>query len=146
MALLQSWTFKSMLALPSAVLLTFGVLAAMLLCYRFEAIRPTEKFELGVIAATVGIALAYSLNFALGLFGITLPLIHTAGFWGILISLVVTGIAAMNLVMDFDFIAKGAEKRAPKYMEWYGAFALLVTLVWQYLEILRLAAILSSDE
>ncbi len=123
-----------------AVFLTFGTLGALLLAYRSGMIRATENFKLGVVAATGGIALMYVASFILGFFGVNIPLINSSGTWGILFSLFVVVIAALNLVLDFDFIEQGAARRAPKYMEWYGAFGLLVTLVWLYLEILRLLA------
>lgn len=121
-----------------AVMLTFGTLAAMLLAYRSGLIKATGKFKAGVIAATGGICLVYIASIVLGLFGIQIPLIHEGGTVGILFSLFVVVIAAMNLVLDFDFIETGASANAPKHMEWYGAFALLVTLVWLYIEFLRL--------
>ena len=123
-----------------AVFLTFGTLGALLMAYRSGMIRATENFKLGVVAATGGIGLVYLLSFVLGFVGINVPLIHSSGTFGILFSVFVVVIAALNLVLDFDFIEQGAERRAPKYMEWYGAFGLLVTLVWLYLEILRLLA------
>ncbi len=121
-----------------AVGLTFGVVIAMFLLYQFGIIKPTEQFKSIVITATAGIALFYALSIILRLFGIQMPLIHDSGTWGIVFSLVVVGIAAMNLILDFDLIEQGAKRGAPKYMEWYGAFALMVTIVWLYLEILRL--------
>lgn len=124
----------------NAVALTFGVLAALLLAYRSGLIRPSENMKLGIAAATGGVALVYLVSMGLGLFGKSMPYIHDSGPIGIGFSLVVIGIAAMNLVLDFDFIERGAEVGAPKHMEWYGAFGLLVTLVWLYLEILRLLA------
>ena len=127
-----------------AVFLTFGTLGALLAAYRSGVIRATENFKLGVVAATGGIALLYVLSFILGIFGIGIPLIHSSGTFGILFSVFVVVIAALNLVLDFDFIEQGAERRAPKHMEWYGAFGLLVTLVWLYFEILRLLAKLQS--
>jgi len=127
-----------------AVFLTFGTLGALLAAYRSGVIRATENFKLGVVAATGGIALLYFLSFVLGFFGMSVPLIHSSGTFGILFSVFVVVIAALNLVLDFDFIEQGAERRAPKHMEWYGAFGLLVTLVWLYLEILRLLAKLQS--
>jgi uncharacterized YccA/Bax inhibitor family protein len=130
----------------NAVALTFGVLAALLLAYRSGLIRASENFKLGVAAATGGIALVYLISMGLGFFGKTIPYIHDSGPIGIGFSLVVVGIAAMNLVLDFDFIERGAEAGAPKYMEWYGAFGLLVTLVWLYLEILRLLAKLQGKD
>jgi uncharacterized YccA/Bax inhibitor family protein len=123
-----------------AVGLTFGVLACMLLAYKSGLIRATEKFKLGVIAATGGIVLLYVASFVLGFFGVQIPGIFGNGPVGILFSLVVVGIAALNLVLDFDAIERGVAGGAPKFMEWFGAFALLVTLVWLYLEILRLLA------
>ncbi len=127
-----------------AVFLTFGTLGALLAAYRSGLIRATENFKLGVVAATGGIAILYGLSFILGFFGMSVPLIHSSGTFGILFSVFVVVIAALNLVLDFDFIEQGAERRAPKYMEWYGAFGLLVTLVWLYLEILHLLAKLQS--
>lgn len=127
-----------------AVFLTFGTLGALLVAYRSGLIKATENFKLGVVAATGGIALLYMLSFVLSFFGVSVPLIHSSGTWGILFSLFVVVIAALNLVLDFDFIETGAERGAPKYMEWYGAFGLLVTLVWLYLEILRLLAKLQN--
>ncbi len=127
-----------------AVFLTFGTLGALLLAYRSGLIRATENFKLGVFAATGGIMFVYLISFVMSLFGASIPLIHSSGTFGILFSLFVVGIAALNLVLDFDFIESGAERGAPKYMEWYGAFGLLVTLVWLYLEILRLLAKLQN--
>jgi len=121
-----------------AVGLTLGTLACMLFAYRFGLIRVTEKFKMGVAAATGGIALLYVVDIVLMYFGHPVTMIHEGGVFGIGFSLVVVGIAALNLVMDFDFIAQGVSLRSPRYMEWYGAFGLVVTLVWLYLEILRL--------
>jgi len=121
-----------------AVMLTFGTLFAMLMAYRSGLIKPTQRFRAGVVAATGGIALVYLLSIALRFFNIEIPLIHESGLIGIGFSLFVIVIAALNLVLDFDFIETGVEQRAPKYMEWYGGFALLVTLVWLYIEFLRL--------
>jgi len=121
-----------------AVGLTFGTLAALLLAYKSGVIKATENFKLGVVAATGGIALLYLVSFGMSFFGKSIPFIHEGGTVGILFSLFVVVIAALNLVLDFDFIERGAEVGAPKYMEWYGAFGLTVTLVWLYLEILRL--------
>ena len=129
-----------------AVFLTFGTLGALLMAYRSGVVKATENFKLGVVAATGGIALLYFLSFILGFFGVSVPLIHSSGTFGILFSLFVVVIAALNLVLDFDFIEKGVERGAPKHMEWYGAFGLLVTLVWLYLEILHLLAKLQSRE
>jgi uncharacterized YccA/Bax inhibitor family protein len=124
----------------NAVFLTFATLGALLAAYRSGLIQATENFKLGIVAATGGICLVYVASFILGFFGIRMPFIHESGLMGIGFSLVVVTIAALNLVLDFDFIEAGAEHGAPKYMEWYGAFGLLVTLVWLYLEMLRLLA------
>ncbi|MEM7009483.1 MAG: Bax inhibitor-1/YccA family protein, partial [Thermodesulfobacteriota bacterium] len=121
-----------------AVSLTFGTLFAMLVTYRLGLIKVTEKFRMGVVAATGAIFVVYLLSFVLGFFSINVPFIHSGGTIGILFSLFVVVIAALNLVLDFDFIEKGAEHGAPKYMEWYGAFGLIITLVWLYIEFLRL--------
>jgi uncharacterized YccA/Bax inhibitor family protein len=123
-----------------AVMLTFGTLFALLMAYRSGLIKATENFKLGVVAATGGIALVYLATIVLGFFNINIPLIHESGIVGIGFSLFVIVIAALNLVLDFDFIETGVEQGAPKYMEWYGAFGLMVTLVWLYLEFLRLLA------
>jgi len=123
-----------------AVLLTFGTLAALLGAYQTGLIRASEPFKRGVIAATGGIAIAYFISFILGFFHIQVPFINGSGALGIAFSVVVVIVAALNLVIDFDFIEQGAKVGAPKYMEWYASFSLLVTLVWLYLEILRLLA------
>ena len=124
----------------SAVTLTFGTLFALLIAYRIGLIRATEKFTLGVVAATGGIAFFYLLTMVLGFFGIQFNSIYGTGMVGVVFSLFVVVVAALNLVLDFAFIENGAAAGAPKYMEWYGGFSLLVTLVWLYLEILRLLA------
>ena len=129
-----------------AVGLTFGTLAALLVAYTSRLIKVTENFKLGVFAATGGLALFYLVTMVLGLFHIHIPGIFGNGLVGIAFSGVVIVIAALNLVMDFDFIERGAEQGAPKYMEWYGAFGLLVTLVWLYLEMLRLLSKLRSRD
>ncbi|PJJ98188.1 hypothetical protein CO615_09235 [Lysobacteraceae bacterium NML75-0749] len=130
----------------NAVLLTFGTLFALLFAYRSGLIRATENFKLGVVAATGGIALIYLATIVLGFFNINIPYIHESGLIGIGFSLFVVVIAALNLVLDFDFIETGVEQGAPKYMEWYGAFGLMVTLVWLYVEFLRLLAKLQSRD
>ena len=127
-----------------AVGLTFGVLLVMLVAYRSGAVRATENFKLGVFAATGGIAVFYLVQFVLGFFGIRFVAVNSAGAIGIGFSVFVVIIAALNLVIDFDFIESGARVGAPKYMEWYGAFALMVTLIWLYFEILRLLSKLRS--
>ena len=127
-----------------AVFLTFGTLGALLLAYMSGLIKATENFKLGVAAATGGIAIMYLINMVMGFFGSGLSIIQSSSTMGILLSGFIVIIAALNLVLDFDFIEEGAEMGAPKYMEWYGAFGLLVTLIWLYLEILRLLAKLQS--
>lgn len=127
-----------------AVGLTFGTLFFLLMAYRSGAIRATENFKLGVVSATGGIFLIYMITWILGLFGMNVPYIHSNGLVGIAFSLFVVIVAALNLVLDFDFIESGVEKGAPKYMEWYAAFGLMVTLVWLYIEILRLLTKLRS--
>ena len=127
-----------------AIGLTFGILASLLFCYKSGIIKPTENFRLMIFSATMGIALLYLVSFIMSFFGSGIGFIHSNGLFGIGFSLFVVGIAALNLVLDFDFIEEGAEKGAPKYMEWYGAFGLLVTLIWLYLEILRLLSKLNS--
>ena len=123
-----------------AVGLTFGVFMAMLIVYRLGLVRATEKFRLGVVAATGGIAIMYLLSFVLGFFGVQMNFLRDSSPLSIGISVVIVVVAALNLVLDFDFIERGAASGAPKYMEWFGAFGLLVTLVWLYMEILRLLA------
>lgn len=122
-----------------AVSLTFGTLVVMLLAYRSGLIKVTDKLRLGIVAATGGIMVFYLIQFVLGLFGFhAFGAVNGSGTIGIVFSLVVVGVAALNLVLDFDLIENGARWNAPKYMEWYSGFALLVTLVWLYLEMLRL--------
>lgn len=118
--------------------LTFGTLFCLLIAYSSRVIRVSDKFRLGVVAATGGIALVYLVSMILGFFGRGIPYIHESGPIGIGFSLLVVGIAAMNLVLDFDFIESAASKGSPKYMEWYAGFSLMVTLIWLYIEFLRL--------
>jgi len=120
--------------------LTFATLAAMLLAYRSGLIKATEKFKLGVVAATGAIALYYLVGLGLSFFGITTPFLQGNSTASIVVSGIIVVVAALNLILDFDFIESGAAGGAPKYMEWYGAFGLMVTLIWLYLEILRLLA------
>jgi len=127
-----------------AVSLTFGVFFIMLLLYRSGTIRATEKFRTVIFAATGGIALVYLVSFIAGMFGANLGFMYGNGLVGIGFSLFVVVIAALNLILDFDMITRGANAMAPKYMEWYGAFGLMVTLIWLYLEMLRLLSKLSS--
>jgi len=137
-----SWVFEAKYPgiVVQAVFLTFGTLASLLLAYMSGLIKATENFKLGVVAATGGIAILYLISWVMSFFGNGLSVIHSSSTYGILFSGFVVVIAALNLVLDFDFIEEGAEMGAPKYMEWYGAFGLLVTLIWLYLEILRLLA------
>lgn len=121
-----------------AIIGTMGVFLAMLALYRFEIIKVTERFKSVVFGATLGIAILYGVSFLLSFFGINIPFIHQSGWIGIGFSVFVVGIAALNLAIDFDFIEAQIERGANKNMEWYAAFGLLVTLVWLYLEILRL--------
>lgn len=123
-----------------AVLLTIGVLLSLLLAYKSGFIKVTQNFRLGVVAATGAIFVVYLISFVGSFFGFNIPHLHESTPLGIIISIVIVIIAALNLVLDFDYIENASEKRVPKYFEWYGAFGLLVTLVWLYLEILRLLA------
>lgn len=123
-----------------AVGLTFGTMFVLLFLYRSRIIKVTQKFRLGVIAATGGIMVFYLVQMVLGFFGVHFLALNGSGALGIGISLFICAIAALNLVLDFDFIERGVNYGAPKYMEWYGAFGLMITLVWLYLEILRLLA------
>ena len=130
-----------------AIGLTFGTLASLLVCYKTGIIKPTENFRLMIVSATAGIALLYLVNILMTAFGggSGIGFIHSNGLMGIGFSLFVVGIAALNLVLDFDFIEQGSENGLPKHMEWFGAFSLMVTLVWLYLEILRLLAKIRSN-
>ena len=121
-----------------AVGLTFGVAIAMFLLYNFRIIKVTEKFRSIVFSATLGIGIFYLISMVMRMFGVDMPFMYDSSLLGIGISLFVVGIAAMNLIMDFDMIEQGAEAGAPKFMEWYGAFGLLVTIVWLYIEMVRL--------
>jgi uncharacterized YccA/Bax inhibitor family protein len=121
-----------------AVGLTFAVMAVMLVAYRAGWIRATERFRAIVVGATGAIAVVYVVSLVLGFFHVNVPILNDATPLGIGVSLVIVGVAALNLVLDFDLIEQGVARGVPRYMEWYGAFALLVTLVWLYLEILRL--------
>lgn len=121
-----------------ACCLTFGTLFVMLICYQTGVIRVTAKLRAGIVAATGAIFLLYLVSFALSFFNIAIPYIHSGHPIGIAFSLFVVGLAAFNLLLDFDLVDRLVAERAPKAMEWYAAFALMVTLVWLYLEILRL--------
>lgn len=127
-----------------ALTLTAMTAGTMLAVYRFGWIKPTEKFRSFVVIATFSIFAIYMIDFILGFFGKGVPLSTSNGTFGIIFSLVVVGIAALNLILDFGRIEEGVQNGAPKFMEWYGAFALMVTLIWLYLEMLRLLAKLQS--
>ena len=127
-----------------AIALTVGTLLMLLLLYKSGIIKATENFKLGVFAATGGVLFIYVITFVLSFFGTTIPYIHGNGMIGIGFSFVVVIIAALNLVLDFDFIENATKNKVPKYMEWYGAFGLMVTLIWLYIEILRLLAKIRS--
>jgi len=127
-----------------AVSLTFGTLIVLLLAYRSALIPVTQKFRLGVVAATGGVMVFYLVQMVLGFFGVHFSSVNNSSPLGIGFSLVVVVIASLNLVLDFDFIESGVRMGAPKYMEWYAAFGLMVTLIWLYLEILRLLSKLRS--
>jgi uncharacterized YccA/Bax inhibitor family protein len=129
-----------------AVALTFGTCLVLLLAYKSGLIRATARFKMGVVAATGGIMLFYVVTMVLGFFKIQMPLMYGNSWASIGFSLFVVIIAALNLVLDFDFIEQGSARGLPKYMEWYGAFALMVTLIWLYLEMLRLLAKISSRD
>lgn len=126
-----------------AVGLTMAVFFLMLLAYRSGTIRATGKFKVMVFAATGAIALTYFISFVLSFFGLSLGFIHSSGTFGIIFSLIVVGVAALNIIIDLDFIDRASASGSPKYMEWYGAFGLMVTLIWLYIEILKLLAKLS---
>lgn len=127
-----------------AVLLTIGTLFTMLFLYRSGRIRATPRFRRGVMMATGAVFFAYMISWIMSLLGMSAGFMHSAGPLGIVINLVIIVIAAMNLIMDFDFIEKGSQMGAPKYMEWYGAFGLMVTLIWLYIEFLRLLSRISG--
>jgi uncharacterized YccA/Bax inhibitor family protein len=129
-----------------AVSLTLMVFFMMLFIYKSNIIPVTNKLRTGIVMATGSIFLVYMLSWILGMFGINIPFLHEGGTVGIIISLVIIGVAALNLLLDFDMFEKGEEYGAPSYMEWFAGMALLITLVWIYIEILRLLAILSSSD
>lgn len=129
-----------------AVLLTLGTTGGMFLLYHFGIIRATNTFKKVIISATMGIAFFYLIAMVLRMFGVEMPYLHDNSMIGIGISLFIVAIAALNLILDFDMIEQGAAAGAPKYFEWYSAFGLLVTLVWLYLEILRLLSKLASRD
>lgn len=129
----------------NAVMLTVATLFMMLFIYKSGIIKVTNKLRTGVMMATGAVALVYVLSWVLGMFGIQVPFLHEGGTLGIVISAVIIGVAALNLLLDFDNFEKGEQYGAPKYMEWFSAMGLLITLVWLYIEFLRLLSILSSD-
>jgi len=128
-----------------AVMLTFGTLIMMLLIHRSGLVPVTEKFRMGVFMATGAIMLSYVASWIMSMFGMNMPYLHDGGMIGIGISVVIIGVAALNLLLDFDNFEKGEEAGAPKYMEWLFAMGLLVTLVWLYIEFLRLLSKLNRD-
>jgi uncharacterized YccA/Bax inhibitor family protein len=121
-----------------AILGTMGVILGMLLIYKLRIIKVTENFKIMVGAATAGVAFIYVINIVMRMFGTSIPFVHEGSTMGIVFSLFVIGVAAFNLAVDFDFIEKCEEQKAPGYMEWYGAFGLMLTIVWLYIEMLRL--------
>jgi uncharacterized YccA/Bax inhibitor family protein len=127
-----------------AVGLTFGAVISMYLLYRFGIIKATEKFKAIIFTATAGIAVFYLIAMVLRMFGVDIAFLHQGSMIGIIFSVIVVGVAALNLILDFDSIENGVAMGAPKYMEWYGAFGLMVTIVWLYIEILRLLSKLNS--
>lgn len=127
-----------------AVGLTFGTMFALLAAYKAGFIKVTERFRSSIIAATGGVFVFYMVSMVLGFFGFNVGIISSNSLLGIGFSLIVVGIAAFNLVLDFDFIERATRSGAPKYMEWYAAFGLMVTLIWLYMEILRLLSKLRS--
>jgi len=129
-----------------AVALTFGTMLVMLIGYRTGIIKVTKKLRAGIIAATGAVALVYFISIIFSFFGVSNLIIHSNGALGIGISLVIVAVAAFNLVLDFDFIAKGSQAGLPKYMEWYAAFGLILTLVWLYIEMLRLLSKFASRD
>ena len=137
---------KAPFIIMNAVGLTLACAVAMYLLHSFKIIQATQKFKAIVMTATAGIGIFYLLTWVLSFFGVSLPFLHEGSLMGIGFSLFVVAIAALNLILDFDMIEQGAALGAPKYMEWYGAFGLLVTIVWLYLEMLRLLSKLSSRD
>jgi uncharacterized YccA/Bax inhibitor family protein len=128
----------------NAMILTFSCLGLMLGLYRFRVVRVTDRFRSVVMAATLAVCFTYVIDLALSFFGHSIPMIHQTGVYGIIFSLVVIGIAAMNLLLDFDMVERATAQHAPKYMEWYAGFAILVTIVWLYIEMLRLLTKISK--
>jgi uncharacterized YccA/Bax inhibitor family protein len=129
-----------------AVGLTFGVAISMFILYNFRIIKATERFKSIIFTATLGVGIFYLLTMVLNLFGVNVSFMYDSSLLSIGISLFVVAIAALNLILDFDMIEQGAERGAPKFMEWYGAFGLMVTIVWLYIEMLKLLSKLSSRD
>jgi len=129
---------------PNAILLTFAILGLMLVLFTSRTIRVTAGLRTGIIAATMAVAVVYLVDIVLHIFGIQVPFIHDTGPLGIGISLVIVGIAAFNFLLDFDAIEQNVRARSPKYMEWYCGLALLITMVWLYLELLNLLSKLQN--
>ena len=129
----------------NAIMLTIGVFFVMLYLYKSRIIQPTEKFTMILFAATGAIALVYLIDIIMGFFGSSVGFLHSSGLLGIGISLVIVVVAALNFILDFKNVENGVERGAPEYMEWYCAFGLMMTLVWLYLEILRLLSKLNRD-
>ena len=141
----SAWANRSYPGIVSnAMILTFSCLALMIGLYHYQIVRVTERFRSVLLAATLAITFTYLINLGLMFFGLSIPMIHSSGPYGIAFSVVVVAVAAFNLLLDFDTIERAAAQRAPKYMEWYAGFAVLVTLVWLYLEILRLLGKMSK--
>ena len=122
----------------NALILTLSIVVLMLALYRFKIIQVTEQVRSVIMGATLAVAVTYLINMVMSFFGTQIPMIHETGWVGIGFSVVVVGVAAFNLLLDFDMIEKSERAGAPKFMEWYGGFALLVTIVWLYMEVLRL--------
>lgn len=142
----QMFAEKAPFIVMQAVLLTFGVVLAMWTLYRTRIIKVTNRLRMVIIGATGGIFIFYILTWILGFFNVNIPFMSltNASMFSIIFSLIVVVVASLNLLLDFDMIEKGTKSGAPKYMEWYGAFALMVTIVWLYIEILRLLSKLNS--
>lgn len=130
----------------NAIMLTMAILFMMLFIYKTGIIKVTQKFRMGVVMATGAILVVYILSWVLGMFGVTIPFLHQGGMMGMGISLVIIGIASLNLLLDFDNFERGEQAREPEYMEWFSAMGLLITLVWLYVEILRFLAIFAGDD
>lgn len=130
-----------------AVGLTVATLVIMLMIYRSGLIPVTQKFRMVVVSATMGIMVMYAVAFVMNMFfGVSPTYLHEGSMLSIGLSLFIIGVASLNFLLDFDMIERGVQTRAPKYMEWYGGFALLTTLAWLYFEFLRLLMLLASND